>query len=83
MHKIKKGLDIPIAGEPEQVIHDGPAVISVALLGPDYIGMRPTMLVQEGERLTLQATGYRPWNRSRHFNPPGCTKSLPVPRDSP
>ena len=56
MHKIKKGLDIPIAGEPEQVIHDGPAVISVALLGPDYIGMRPTMLVQEGDRVKLGQT---------------------------
>ena len=56
MHKIKKGLDIPIAGEPEQVIHDGPAVTSVALLGPDYIGMRPTMLVQEGDRVKLGQT---------------------------
>ncbi len=56
MHKIKKGLDIPIAGDPEQVIHDGPAVTSVALLGPDYIGMRPTMLVQEGDRVKLGQT---------------------------
>ncbi len=50
---IKKGLDVPITGEPEQVIHDGPPVTSVALLGPDYVGMRPTMLVQEGDRVKL------------------------------
>jgi Na+-transporting NADH:ubiquinone oxidoreductase subunit A len=27
VHKIKKGLDIPIAGEPEQVIHDGTMLV--------------------------------------------------------
>ncbi len=55
-YKIKKGLDIPITGEPEQVIHDGPPVTSVALLGADYVGMRPTMLVQEGDRVKLGQT---------------------------
>lgn len=53
---IKKGLDIPITGEPEQAIHGGPAVTSVALLGPDYVGMRPTMLVAEGDRVKLGQT---------------------------
>lgn len=47
--KTKKGLDLPIAGAPEQVVHDGPAVKTVAVLGPDYIGMKPTMLVKEGD----------------------------------
>jgi Na+-transporting NADH:ubiquinone oxidoreductase subunit A len=51
MIKIKKGLDLPIGGAPEQVIHEGPAVRSVAVLGPDYIGMHPTMRVTEGERV--------------------------------
>lgn len=49
--RIKKGLDIPIAGEPEQTIYDGPPVNSVGVLGFDYIGMKPTMHVQEGERV--------------------------------
>lgn len=49
--KIKKGLDLPIAGEPEQIIEDGPAVGSVALIGPDYVGMRPTMAVSEGDQV--------------------------------
>ena len=53
MITIKKGLDIPIAGAPEQVIHPGPAVSHVALVGADYIGMKPTMLVQEGDRVKL------------------------------
>ena len=51
--KINKGLDLPITGAPEQVIHDGPQVSSVAVLGPDYLGLKPTMLVTEGDRVKL------------------------------
>ncbi len=46
---IKKGLNLPIAGTPEQVIEDGPAVGKVAVLGPDSIDLRPTMAVREGD----------------------------------
>lgn len=49
MIKIRKGLDLPIAGTPQQVIHSGPALARVALLGNDYVGLRPTMLVREGD----------------------------------
>lgn len=49
MIKIRKGFDIPLAGEPAQTIENGPPVSTVGLLGDDYIGMRPTILVQEGE----------------------------------
>lgn len=51
MKKIKKGLDIPLSGSPKQVIHDGPAISSVALLGEEYVGMRPTMLVELGDKV--------------------------------
>lgn len=51
--KIKKGLDIPITGAPEQVIHEARPVTSVALVGRDYIDLKPTMLVSEGDRVTL------------------------------
>lgn len=51
MIKIKKGLGLPIAGLPEQQIHDGPAIPLVALLGEEYVGMRPSMLVQEGDKV--------------------------------
>lgn len=53
MIKIRRGLDVPIAGTPAQVIQNGPAVRSVALLGNDYVGMKPTMRVKEGERVKL------------------------------
>ncbi len=49
MIKIKKGLDLPLAGAPASHIDAVPAPRAVALLGADYIGLRPTMRVQEGE----------------------------------
>jgi len=49
MIKIKKGLDLPIAGSPQQKITDGNPVSRVALVGYDYVGMKPTMLVQVGD----------------------------------
>jgi len=49
MITIKKGLDLPIAGKPEQVIRDGNTVTEVALLGEEYVGMRPSMKVREGD----------------------------------
>ncbi|WP_044008792.1 Na(+)-translocating NADH-quinone reductase subunit A [Leisingera methylohalidivorans] len=48
---LRKGLDLPVTGAPEQVIHPGPAITSVAVLGPDYLGLKPRMLVQEGEEV--------------------------------
>jgi Na+-transporting NADH:ubiquinone oxidoreductase subunit A len=66
LHKrIRKGLDIPIAGAPEQVIHDGPPVESVAFLGRDYRGRKrlPTVLVEEGDRVGLG----QPLTRGKHY----------------
>ncbi|MCB1703329.1 MAG: Na(+)-translocating NADH-quinone reductase subunit A [Halioglobus sp.] len=53
MIKIKRGLNIPIQGAPRQVIEDAPAVRAVALVGFDYVGMKPTMAVREGDRVKL------------------------------
>lgn len=51
MIKIKKGLDLPIAGAPRQAIEEGHQVRSVAVLGGDYVGMKPTMEVREGDQV--------------------------------
>ncbi|WP_430462068.1 Na(+)-translocating NADH-quinone reductase subunit A [Thalassolituus sp. LLYu03] len=51
MINIRKGLDLPITGNPEQVISEGRQVTQVALVGPDYVGMKPTMAVQVGDRV--------------------------------
>jgi Na+-transporting NADH:ubiquinone oxidoreductase subunit A len=54
MHiKIKKGLDIPLAGAPEQRISAGAEISSVALLGHDTNDLKPRMLVSEGDRVKL------------------------------
>ncbi len=51
MMKLKKGLDIPIKGSPQQVIHDGPVIKTVAILGEEYNGMRPSMKIRVGDRV--------------------------------
>lgn len=51
MYKITKGLDLPISGAPSQVIEAAAAAKTVAVIGPDYHGMKPTMLVKEGDKV--------------------------------
>lgn len=51
IHTIKEGLDLPITGAPEQAISQGQNVTQVAVVGPDYVGMKPTMAVKEGDRV--------------------------------
>ena len=53
MIKIRKGLDLPITGAPEQKVSPSADVKSVALLGADYVGLKPTMMVREGDRVKL------------------------------
>ncbi|MEP2718526.1 Na(+)-translocating NADH-quinone reductase subunit A [Pseudophaeobacter sp.] len=48
-YKLRKGLELPVVGAPTQEIHDGPAVRTVALLGSDYLGLKPRLAVQEGD----------------------------------
>lgn len=81
MITIKKGLDIPIAGEPEQVIHAGPEIARVALIGPDYVGMKPTMLVQVGDQVKLgQPIFTDKKNPGVPFTSPGCGKVVELNR---
>ena len=46
---IDKGLDLPIDGAPDTSISPASPVEHVALIGDDYIGMKPTMLVKVGD----------------------------------
>ncbi len=54
-YKLRKGLELPVAGAPAQEIHDGPAVRTVALLGSDYLGLKPRLAVQEGDVIAAGA----------------------------
>ncbi len=48
---LKKGLNIPVSGVPKQVVEDTKIPNSVAVLGPDYNGIKPKMLVNVGEKV--------------------------------
>lgn len=71
--KIKEGLDLPIKGAPSQVISEGNQVSSVAVFGEDYIDMKPTMLVKEGDRVKLgQILFTDKKTEGVSFTSPGC-----------
>ncbi|MCS5559505.1 MAG: Na(+)-translocating NADH-quinone reductase subunit A [Oceanospirillaceae bacterium] len=53
MIKIRRGLDLPLSGAPQQNIEDAVAVSQVAVIGADYVGMKPTMAVRVGDRVKL------------------------------
>ncbi|MCG6929592.1 MAG: Na(+)-translocating NADH-quinone reductase subunit A [Desulfofustis sp.] len=48
---ITRGLDIPIDGAPASTISTDKTVNRIALVGDDYIDMKPTMLVAVGDRV--------------------------------
>ena len=52
MITIKKGLDLPIGGNPIATLDEGKTTRSVAILGADYPGMKPTMLIQVGDQVS-------------------------------
>jgi Na+-transporting NADH:ubiquinone oxidoreductase subunit A len=49
MIKIRRGIDIPLAGAADSNIDSSSNVRNVALVGADYEGMKPTMSVSEGD----------------------------------
>jgi len=48
-HRIRRGLDIPIRGAPEQRVDDGRPAGRVAAVAADCPGLKPRMLVSEGD----------------------------------
>ena len=49
--RIRRGLNLPVSGEPDQVIEAGPEIKQVAVVGPDFVGMKPKMAVEVGDRV--------------------------------
>ena len=49
VHVINKGLNLPIKGQPEQVILEGASVERVAVIADDFAFMKAKMLVAEGD----------------------------------
>ena len=52
LHKIRRGLDLPITGPPEGGPEDGRQVSRVAIMAADYVGLKPTMHVKVGDSVT-------------------------------
>jgi len=73
MIKVKRGLDLPIAGTPRQQIGESNSTRSVAVLGRDYVGMKPTMAVKLGDRVKLgQLLFTDKKNPEVKYTSPGC-----------
>jgi len=53
MIKLKKGLDLPIAGKPSHEISEAKVPSEVAVVGTDFIGMKPTFRVAVGDTVKI------------------------------
>ncbi|SES70229.1 Na(+)-translocating NADH-quinone reductase subunit A [Thorsellia anophelis] len=53
MIRIQRGLDIPIAGIPEQNSIDAKSTTQQAIIGFDYPGLKPSILVEVGQQVKL------------------------------
>jgi Na+-transporting NADH:ubiquinone oxidoreductase subunit A len=79
--KIKKGLDIPIKGEPEKTIEDGAEVKTVAAVATDVSGIRPRMAVQVGDKVRLgQVLYHDKRNPEVPFTAPGAGEVIAINR---
>ena len=79
--KIRKGLDLPISGDCSQEIEDGRAVTQVAAVGADFIGVRPTMAVQEGDQVRVGQLLFEDKRTPGvKYTSPGCGKVVAIER---
>ena len=79
--KIRRGLNLPIAGAPKQEISDTRPVNTVAVLGPDYVGMKPTMAVKVGDRVKRgQVLFVDKKTPGVAYTSPGCGEVLAINR---
>lgn len=53
VHTVSKGLDIPLSGVPEQIIHNAKPVTRVAIVVRDFVGLKARVLVEPGDTVLL------------------------------
>ena len=81
MIKFKKGLDLPLKGKPEQTIALSKDPSTVALLGTDYVGMKPTMEVRVADKVKLgQILFTDKKNSAIKFTSPGAGEIISIHR---
>lgn len=81
VHKLKKGLNLPITGAPEQSIADGSAGTHVALMSADYPYMKPQFFVEVGDTVkTGQLLFKDRKSEGVQFTSPGAGKVTAINR---
>jgi Na+-transporting NADH:ubiquinone oxidoreductase subunit A len=81
LHIIKKGLNLPIKGQPNQQVVDGVSVDRVAVIADDFPFMKAKMLVNEGDEvLRGQRLFEDRKNSGVFFTAPGAGKVIAVNR---
>ncbi len=79
--RINKGLDLPIAGRPDQIISDVKHPSTVALLGDDYIGVKPDFAVSVGDIVKLGQVLFADKKKPDvTFTSPGAGKVIAINR---
>jgi Na+-transporting NADH:ubiquinone oxidoreductase subunit A len=79
--RIRRGLNIPISGAPEQRIGDANPIGWVALVAKDYRGLRPELMVEVGDRVRLgQPMLTDKSNPGVLFTSPGCGEVVAIHR---
>jgi Na+-transporting NADH:ubiquinone oxidoreductase subunit A len=79
--EIKRGLDIPITGQPRQEIDEARQPGRVALVGTDYVGMKPRFAVSIGDSVKLGDLIFTDKKRSSiRYTSPGSGKVIEINR---
>ncbi|MFZ8934932.1 MAG: hypothetical protein ACO2ZP_13650, partial [Bacteriovoracaceae bacterium] len=55
MISIKKGLNLPLRGVSQQKVDESRTTKTVAIVASNYVGMKPTMMVNVGDEVKIWA----------------------------
>jgi Na+-transporting NADH:ubiquinone oxidoreductase subunit A len=81
LHRVTKGLELAIQGEPEQRFEGRAASSRVALVAGDYVGLRPTMLVEAGQDVLRGQPLFEDKKiRGVHYTAPGAGRVAAINR---
>lgn len=71
-HTIRKGFDLCLEGAPEASVVDAPEPTEVGVLPPEFPGIKPKLLVKEGDQVTTgQPLFFDKFDRDAMYSSPG------------
>ncbi len=80
LHRIKRGVDLRIAGAPVQEIHDVPSARHVGIVADDYAGLRARIAVTEGARVARGELLFEDRASGVRYTAPGAGKVVSIRR---